>query len=319
VPPTFRYALVESSLDSQRSQQALDEPWYNPSTYVRLWENASYSLRERSDSAVSVLDLPPAQMWWHPSEWRSLDFELDEELLVLSFDASPSLEGELQASPKTLQLSVLVPDSDAQLCVDDKRAELSRGVWVVDLAVDSRSDLQVQNCGGKPVALRRVQATSAVTGDPGELLETIRRSDGVAFVSQTLEGDELVYEVVLVPPQQSIGTYRLGLHVIGLSEPGIFGVWGLDFPIADEVEFGELRVNLVDRTSRGMVNGQQIPVDLGPFELEAGTMEVQVVWWQLGNPSYLDLQRTARFERDDRGVSDVTLTPVILPSILVAP
>jgi len=317
-PPTFRYSLVERSLDAKRSLQVIDEPWYNPEMSEEVWGNDRYVLRKRIDFVVSEISVPAADSWWNPGDVVSVEMAPEDSRFVCSLETGVSLQSELDAASSTVQVFVLSPSDDATICLGDDYVVLDAGVWTVDLAVAGSTALELRNCGSTPVSIHSLQALAADTGSNNDALEATKRPDGVAFVNQTLVGSELIYDVVLVPPEGSVAVYRLGLHMIEQTHSEIFGVWALDFPPSESVDVGQLRIDLVDRTAQGYVNGEDVPVELGPFDAEIGMMEAQVVWWRLGTPSYLSLHRATTFQHTASDVDSIELLAPIPPTLLIA-
>jgi hypothetical protein len=318
-PSTYEYALIERAIDKQRSGQVLDEPWYNPDFYRVLWGNTTYELRQRTDST-----LLEAQMSGDVKPWRStetLEIVLDDAdgIISLKTPTDVLLAGKLAGRPQSLLVTVFVPDEGAKVCLKSDCSNLQPGVWTLDLNVGDADSLVLHNIGHVDLIVYGMKAFEVVKGDAELQLEVTQRRDGVAFVMQSVGNHDLSYDVTLLPPSGNNSTYRLGLHLFDIQQGKYFGVWGLDFAPGTARIQGHIHLDLQTRIAEGEVNGVAVPVDLGPFDIEMGNIEVQVVWWKLDKPSYLALYHGAVFVRDANARIEFEQYREIPPTILVAP
>lgn len=319
-PSMYRYAVIDRSLDAQRAQQVIDEPWYNPQMYQALWGNARHELRRRTDTVLAYVEMTGTASSWRAGETLDIVYDTAQQFLGAYVGATPVLKGDLIGPPLTIQGLVFAPTKGSVLCLVDACEGLQPGVWLFDIDVeDGGGTFSLRNSGTVPLTLHSLKALAVETGDAQALFEVLHRTEGAAFVTQSVEDTTLIYDVSLIPPKSNFSTYRLGLHLFDPAQSRYFGVWGLDFRPSEDVQHGTLLLDVATRMAQGTVDGVEVPVDLGPFDIEVGNIEVQVVWWKLDTPSYLSLAKSARFVRDAANqVSFVMLTD-IPPTILIAP
>lgn len=315
--PVYQYALVERSQDSRRIGEALDEPWYNPQLYRVVWGNARYELRQRTDTTLAALNVPDGLAVWAPG--ATLTVEIESPRLRVQIAGATPLDTALSAAPRTVQALILTPPPGADVCVTGTCVSLDPGVWLFDFAVQDTDKLFLENQGVASLYFYRVKALAVATGDGSSRLEVARRLEGVAFVTQSAGATDITYEIALIPPQGNFWTYRLGLHLFDPTQKRYFGVWGLDFAPTDSLQTGRLHLDLASRTAKGWVDGAEVPLDVGPAEIETGAVEVQVVWWRLYAPSYLALYEGARFVRDAAAHVEFEGLQSIPPTLLAAP
>ena len=320
-PPSYQYALVQRQMDALRVQQGvLDEPWYNPQMYEVAWSNEAYDLRHRVDAVVADLRAVTSQRDWGIGEDLQIVVDMGSNRLEADVGTSQTLEGALSGRPRTLQITLLVLADTAEIYFADTPIALSPGVWVVDITLADSDRVLLKNTGLAPILLHRIKAIEVDTGDPAHSVEVEQRPEGVAFATQSGEGTKLEYEVTLLRPSDDDSfVYRLGIHIFDPRTSQYFGVWGLDFDGSERLQNGALWIDLSTRTAQGAVGDVQIPVDIGPCEVESGDFEVQMVWWRLGFPSYLSLYPSAHFTRDSAGQVQLEASGGIPVTILAPP
>ncbi len=319
-PPTYEYAVVDRSVDTQRQFQVFDEPWYDPDLYRVLWGNTTYELRQRIDETLLDVRMSGNVKLWHSEETLAVVVDEINTSISLTTETETLLSGMFIKHPQSLTITILVPEAESQVCLVTECVSLQPGVWMLDVNVNAydSDSFRLRNAGNGDLIVYGVRAFEVTTSDPAPSFGATQRRDGVAFVSQFIDGDNLTYEVILIPPLENVPVYRLGLHLLDPQQDKYYGVWGLDFVPGDRWQRGYLYLDLSSRVAQGEVNGALVPVDLGPFEIEAGEIDVQTVWWRLDMPSYLALYRSARFVRDATSQIELRIRE-IPPTILVAP
>ena len=320
-PPTYQYALIERRVDALRAEQrVLDEPWYNPQMHEVMWSNGVYDLRRRVDAVLTDLKPSVSQRYWDAGESLQIAVDAADGLLEARLGTDQVLEGDMSGRPRTLQVTLLVLTNTMEIHLAEAPVELSPGVWLADIALDGSDSVLLENTGIAPVLLHRIKALEVDTGDPDQSLELEQRPEGLAFVTQSSGETELEYEATLVRPvDDGSSVYRLGVHIFDPTTSRHFGVWGLDFSGPERLQRGILRIDLSTQTAQGVVGGVQVPVDLGPYEVESGDFETQLVWWRLSSPSHLSLYPSAHFTRDTGGRVQLEEASEIPVTILAPP
>ena len=254
---------------------------------------------------------------------RNAAIVLDEVNAVISLntDTQVLLSGTFAVHPRSLAVTILVPGEDSRVCLMADCASLRPGVWTlaINMAAYDPVLFRLHNAGNGDLIVYGMTALADISSDPALLMGATQRRDGVAFVSQSVESNLLTYDVILIPPLENISVYRLGLHLLDPRQDRYYGVWGLDFAPGSSWQRGQLRLDLSSRVAQGEVNGMAVPVDLGPFDIEVGDIDVQTAWWRLDVPSYLALYRSARFSRDAASQIKYQHYQNISPTILLAP
>jgi hypothetical protein len=320
-PPTYEYAVIDSSLDTQRQFQAFDEPWYNPDLYRVLWSNATYELRQRIDGALLDARMSGNVKLWYPNEALTIVVDETNTSISLTTETETLLSGMFIRRPQSLAITILVSDVDSQVCLMAECVNLRPGVWTfaVDVNAYNPDSFYLRNAGNEDLIVYGMRAFEVSSGDPTLPFVATHRREGVAFVSQFVDSETLTYEVILIPPSENIPIYRLGLHLFDPQQGKHYGVWGLDFAPGNPRQQGYFRLDLNSRVAHGEVDGSTVPVDLGPFDIEFGEITVQTVWWRLDVPSYLALYRSVQFVRDATSQIEIRSYRSVLPTILIIP
>ncbi len=316
----FQYALVEKSLDARR-RASLDEPWYAPGSYDRVWQNERYELRRRRDALLASL------AWgrlWPPGESVEVAIAPRPRAVALQVGAEREQTEMSPGQPRTVQVHVYSMDANRfTLPGAASPASLPAGGWILDfdLRCVPGGRMGLGHAAGNAV-LAEVRVLGATTGQPGACLERAPLRTGAAYVEQEIQEDGRVrLDAALVRPEGSgERIYRLGLHIIDPAQQKLFGVWGLDFPPGQRVRHGSLQLDLRDRSSRGEVDGRPAELATGSYDVEAGSFEGDVVWWQLNPIEQLAIEPMLWFRRSRTGSAEVTRAiPVARVKVLPAP
>ena len=300
-----QYAVVEKAVDATRRQE-LDEPWYQPATYTRLWGNDRYELRARRDATLGE------QRWerrW--PDGAALELGVVPAPGVLSVRlAAEARESALGAGPpRTLQVRIFALGPRNRLAVSGsaRPIDLQAGGRLLDLDLGCAPDerIEIRHLEGE-VLLSEVRLLAARTGDPRACLETTPLATGVAYFEQEMEGGRVRLRAAVVRPRGAgERVYRLAYHIIDPAQGVLFGVWSLDFPPGEPLRRGTLELDLRDRSARAELDGRAAPVVFGSLDTGAGSFEADAVWWQLYPTAQLELARMLWFERNAGGTVTV--------------
>lgn len=319
----FRYAVVEQGIDELRRRTAVDEPWYNPQSYVRLTGNRRYELRERRDPLLASVSW---QRRW--LEQTTLSLALAPSRGTLSVQVgSESKEVKVEAGlPRTLQVRLYSLDPSGRFDVAAPASSqmiLGPGGWLLDfdLRCFAGGLVRIGHAAGIAV-LSDVRVLRTATGRPGACLERTALSSGLAYLEQDDLGDGRIRfrASVLRPEGAGERLYRLGLHVNEPFQGKVFGTWSLDFPPQPRVQHGTLEIDLRDRSSRGEIAGRPVQVEVSSFEHDAGSFAAAAVWWQFNPLEQLQIEPMLWFLRQRTGAVQVLkATPRARLQILTAP
>lgn len=320
-PPTYQYALVERQMDALRAeQQILDEPWYDPQTYEVVWSNGVYDLRRHVDATLTDLRPVDDQRYWHAGDHLQISMDAAHDHLQVRSGTEWVIEERMGGQPQTLQLTLLVLTTTAQIRFAEDPIECSPGIWLMDIALGDSANILLENVGTASVLLHRIKVLGVNTGNPGQFLELQQLPEGFAFVSQSYEGTRLRYKVTLLrPASDRLFMYRLGIQVFDPSTSQYFGAWRLDFSEPERLQRGTFEIDLVTGNAWGTIEGLQVPVDVGRHEVESGDFEVRLIWWRLDLPSYLSLYPSAHFTRDSKNLRVLDVAGKIPVTILALP
>jgi hypothetical protein len=318
---TFQYALVEKSLDGRR-RATLDEPWYSRASYVRVWGNGRYELRQRRDAVLASL------AWGRPWPVGTMgEIAVAPERRALILGVGPEREESEMAPgrPRTVQMYVYSVDAGNRLTLPGKAspASLPPGGWILDfdLGCVPGGRIGIDHAAGAAV-LAEVRVLAAATGRPGVCLEQAPLRTGAVYVTQeVLDGGKIRLDAMLVRPEGARERlYRLGLHVIDPAQQKLFGVWNLDFPPGERVQRGRLELDLLDRSSHGEVDGRPVELTTGSFDRAEGSFEGDVVLWQLSPTEQILIEPMLWFQRSAAGPVEVTrAVPASRLKVLPAP
>ncbi|HEX9671074.1 MAG TPA: hypothetical protein VGC93_16525 [Thermoanaerobaculia bacterium] len=298
-----QYAVVERTLDATRRQE-LDDPWYQPATYTRLWGNERYELRARRDATVS--EQRWARRW---PEGAALELGVVPARGTLSVRlAAETRESALgSGTPRTLQVRIFALGPRNRLAVAGlaRPIDLRAGGRLLDLDLDlgcaPGERIEIRHLEGD-VLLSEVRLLGARTGDPRTCLETAPLATGVAYLEQEVEGARVRLRATVVRPRRAgERIYRLGFHVIDPAQGALFGVWSLDFPPGEPLRRGTLELDLRDRSARAELDGRAAPIVFGSLDTGAGSFEADAVWWQLNPTAQLEIAPMLWFERTAGG------------------
>ncbi|HEX7184324.1 MAG TPA: hypothetical protein VF756_21020 [Thermoanaerobaculia bacterium] len=302
----YRYAVVDKQLDGPRRRTvALDEPWYDPASYVRRGDSGRYDLRERRDATLASLrwDLawPERATLALASSGGALEARLGTEARMRELGPG---------KPLTVQVRVysLDPGSRLEIAGLGPPVALGLGGWLLDVDLSCAADgrIGMAHAVGE-VILADVQVLGAVTGQAGRCLERAPLRTGAAYLEQeVLDEGRVRLDAVVVRPQSSgENVYRLGFHVIDPRQQKLFGVWSLDFPPGERVRHGSLELDLRDRSSRGALDGRPVDLQVTSLDTGAGSFEADAVWWQVNPVEQLLVEPMLWFERSEDGAVEM--------------
>jgi hypothetical protein len=222
---------------------------------------------------------------------------LSAHRLQAQLGARDSLKADLDAQPRALQVTLVVT-RDGILEAGGRPITLTPGVWAVQLASDGAGQVSLKNAGGTSFLLHRIRALGV---QPERPIQIEQLAYGAALITQSVEGNRLEYKLALLRPPGDEAVYRLGIHIVDIESPHLYGVWSLDLTNPKSFQRGALAIDLAERTAEASVRNAYAGVEVGPQEVEVGEFQVQVVWWRRSWPAFLSLTSTAQFHRDRAG------------------
>jgi hypothetical protein len=308
--PFFRWAL----LDRQREagpQRAGGGIWNDPAQYTVAWQNARFSLRRRSDSALALVSF--AEPLLRRGEILSLKLALERRVLEADLGGRRNELELASGMPRRAQIDLFTAGSTSPLLAADGTAPFALGVggWRLDLDLERLPDprrFALRNVGSTSILVSEIKLLSTAPGRSRAGLELTRLDTGIAYVEQEIGAvPRIRYRATLLRPETAGKRfYTLGIFAANVASSHAYGAWSLEFAAGKRWQNGSLEIDLHDGQAHAEVDGRPAPAGVAMLDLVGGSFALSSVVWQ-GNPvAQVSVDNLLWFSRDLHGAIAIT-------------